>query len=130
MRENQPLETPLFSVLAETRQGGHEGLCFQNAGKNRFKKRDSIKNSMSFLGIGAGKMELSLGNTNFYPGDTITGNAKLTINSPIKARGVIVAFWGERQERTYVNGKPATRTQVFCKVEKNLDGEKEYVKTA
>ncbi|HLC92116.1 MAG TPA: hypothetical protein VJH23_00215 [archaeon] len=82
------------------------------------------------FGIGAGKIELTLAATNYQAGDTINGNARLTINSPIKARGVIATFWGERQSTSIRGGKSSSSKQILFKVEKILDGEKEYQKTS
>ncbi len=88
---------------------------------------------MAIFGIGAGKMELSLNGTNYRAGDTITGNARLTINDPIKAHGVLVSFWGERKVRSYKfssgRGRPAETTEILFKVEKKVDDERQYQKT-
>lgn len=82
------------------------------------------------LGIGAGKINMALEKTNFVEGETINGSAELTVKSNVKARGVIVKAWGERQVRTYSSSKASSRTEILFEVEKQLDGEKEYMKSA
>ena len=77
---------------------------------------------MSILGINAGKMELRLNGTSFRPGDTISGNSRLTLNEPIKARGVIIEFWAERQKR---RGK-SSYTEIIFKEARQMDSEREY----
>ena len=72
---------------------------------------------------------MTLNGTNYRGGDTIMGNARLTINDPVKARGVLATFWGERHVTTYRGGKPTTSTEILFNVEKNLDTEREYQKT-
>ncbi len=77
---------------------------------------------MSILGIGAGKIELRLNRTDLHPGEVIEGSASLSLNEPIKARGVMVEFWAQKRER---RGK-SSYTRILYKKEERLDSEKEY----
>lgn len=77
---------------------------------------------MSFLGIGVGKIELRLNGTAFHPGDTIQGNARLTLNEPVKARGVMAEFWAEKDRSS---GK-SRHTDILFTDRRQLDSEREY----
>ena len=50
------------------------------------------------LGIGEGKINLTLNGTTFSPGQTITGHLQLSMNEPHQARGLRVAFYGLQKQ--------------------------------
>ncbi len=77
---------------------------------------------MSVLGISTGKMELRLNRIDLHPGEMVEGTASLSLNEPVKARGVVAEFWAQRQER---RGK-SSYTIILYKKEERLDTEKEY----
>ncbi|MFH1424770.1 MAG: hypothetical protein ABIG20_03750 [archaeon] len=86
------------------------------------------------LGFMKGKLDVSLENVNFSPGDTIAGTVKLELKKPVKARKLVVAFIGEKtvSQASVSIGmgssrhKPQNRKICIHKFEMTLDGEKDY----
>lgn len=85
---------------------------------------------LSFLGIGLGKVELSLERVVFKPGDTIRGRMSFSLKEPTAARRVAVGLYG-RQRVVSSSRHNGTRTvghrvdDVF-KFEQSLSGEDLY----
>jgi len=77
------------------------------------------------FGIGAGKIELKLEKTTFSPGETIEGQLLLSLNGPVKAKGVFVKLYAEQSFRQ----KDKIETRRVYEFPLQLDGEKEYPKT-
>src|SRR3989344_5739711 len=77
---------------------------------------------MAIFGIGAGKIDLRLSGTNFHPGDTIDGFARLQMNESMQARGVVARFEVWRMEG---GGKHQRRVTLYEKKEQ-LDTERTY----
>src|SRR3989344_7001092 len=75
------------------------------------------------LGFGAGKIDLKINGFNFRPGDTIEGHVALTLNKPMKAKGVKVVLTGTEKFR---DAKNRNTTRIIFSLEQILDGEKEY----
>ena len=70
------------------------------------------------LGIGEGKLELSVNGTTFSPGQQIAGAIRLTMDESRQARGLRVEFYGLQKQ-----GKHTVR---ICEVRQDLGGEREY----
>jgi hypothetical protein len=85
---------------------------------------------LSFLGIGLGKVNLTLERVVFKPGDTIRGHVSFTLKEPTPARRVAVGLYG-RQRVVTSSMSNGTRTvghrvdDVF-KFEHQLAGEDIY----
>lgn len=86
------------------------------------------------FGLGPGKIDLKLDKTNFKRGETITGKLTLTLNKPVKAKALLVQFYGTQPtgrpvSRTGVMGVPVRQRReerVIYSFDLNLDSEKEY----
>jgi hypothetical protein len=85
------------------------------------------------FGFGVGKIELKLPRTTYAAGEAIEGTLLLTVNKPVKARGLIAALYAEQQIREQVRnqGKLEMRTEKrkIYEFQQQLDTEKEYQKT-
>lgn len=73
------------------------------------------------LGIGSGSINLSLDKTSFSPGDTLNVTVELNLNSEIKAKGLIVTFYGVRESR-----RKSRTYEIIYVVRKTLDQQKVY----
>lgn len=78
------------------------------------------------LGIGDGKIELVLDKQAYSPGETINGKLVLHLNSPKKAKGLRVKFYGERKTTHYSGRHHSHSVERIMEQEVSLDGEKEY----
>jgi hypothetical protein len=82
--------------------------------------------------FGKGKIEIAIAKTHFAPGDVISGDVRLTMKKPVKAKGISIYLIGE-QTTTRGGGlapaeRPkATRVRLY-EFKQQLDGEKEYSK--
>ena len=47
------------------------------------------------FGFDKGKINITIQKTNYAPGDTISGNAALTLKKPVKAKEVSISLIGE-----------------------------------
>ena len=85
------------------------------------------------FGFGVGKIELKLPKTTYAQGEAIGGTLLLTVNKPVKARGLFVTLSAEQQirERVYNQGKTEMRTvkEKIYNFQQQLDCDKEYQKT-
>lgn len=85
---------------------------------------------LSFLGIGLGKVDVSLERVVFKPGDTIRGRMKFSLKEPTPARRIAVGLYG-RQRAVSIGMNNGVRTvghrvdDVF-KFEQQLGGEDLY----
>jgi hypothetical protein len=83
-----------------------------------------------------GRLDITLQNTKYIRGDTISGTVTLTLRKPVKARGISISLIGEGKTRvtTPTTGRSqiqayattVTCTMRFYNSEQQLDGEKEY----
>lgn len=85
---------------------------------------------MGFLGIGAGKIELTLNSVSFHPNDIVNGTALLSLNEEVKAGGVFVRFWAEKRAKNQnlSTGKTRTDVEILYEEVKPLDSERIYGK--
>ena len=85
------------------------------------------------FGFGVGKIELKLPKTTYAAGEAIEGTLLLTVNKPVKARGLFATLFAEQQIREQVRnqGKMEMRTEKrkIYNYQQQLDTEKEYQKT-
>ena len=85
------------------------------------------------FGFGVGKIELKLPKTTYAAGEAIEGTLLLTVNKPVKARGLFATLSAEQQirEQVYNQGKREMRTTTrkIYDYKLQLDTEKEYLKT-
>jgi hypothetical protein len=85
------------------------------------------------FGFGVGKIELKLPKTTYAAGEAIEGTLLLTVNKPVKARGLFATLYAEQQIREQVlnQGKMEMRTETrkIYNYQQQLDTEKEYLKT-
>jgi hypothetical protein len=65
---------------------------------------------LSFLGIGLGKVDLSLDRVVFKPGDTIRGRMKFSLKEPTPARRLAVGLYGRQRAVSTSNGSGGVRT--------------------
>lgn len=69
------------------------------------------------LGIGDGEIEIVLDRKEYSPGETIRGKLLFRLESPVRARGVKLALFGERKEmHKHYTGKYASSHPVFVRV--------------
>lgn len=75
-----------------------------------------------------GKMEIQLSRRTFSPGGMIEGKVVLELNSPQKAKGVIVELIGERRENSFNISTRKTESKIVTvfQFSQPLDVEKEY----
>lgn len=84
---------------------------------------------MGLFGIGDGKMELSLASLNVSPGSKLDGTATLTLNTDVKAKGVIASLVAEQVFITRnMRGQVQRRTETLYRKDEQLDTEKLYTK--
>lgn len=84
---------------------------------------------MAFFGIGAGNFDLQITSTEASPGGEIHGTVVLSLNTDVKANGVIMEFWGERKAQVKdAKGKVRAQTVVVYKQTNKLDEERLYQK--
>lgn len=85
------------------------------------------------FGFGVGKIELKLPKTTYAAGEAIEGTLLLSVNTPVKARGLFATLYAEQQIREQVRnqGKMEMRTETrkIYHYQQQLDTEKEYLKT-
>jgi hypothetical protein len=91
------------------------------------------------FGIGAGKVEIYIPRTAYTVGEAIEGTLALTVNSPVKARGVFLKLFAEQKFREYhhdsgphhssSDGHMTTVTRTVYDFVIQFDGEREYPKT-
>lgn len=81
------------------------------------------------FGFGKGKIEIQLSNFNYSPGDVIEGTIKMNINKPIKARGVKIRFYGEKEISNFDSStkRNIESNKIIFDFTQPLDGEKEYL---
>jgi len=65
---------------------------------------------LSFLGIGLGKVDVSLDRVVFKPGDTIRGRVKFALKEPTPARRVAVGLYGRQRAISASIGSGGVRT--------------------
>jgi hypothetical protein len=65
---------------------------------------------LSFLGIGLGKVDLSLDRVVFKPGDTIRGRMKFSLKEPTPARRLAVGLYGKQRAISTSIGSGGVRT--------------------
>ncbi len=83
---------------------------------------------------GKRRIELKLDKLNYAPGEIIKGIVILDIDKPVKAKKLVVTFYGYRERKTaaYVGFNSSDRRraeyerQIVYTYELPLDGEKEY----
>ena len=69
------------------------------------------------LEIGDGEIQIVLDRKEYSPSDTIKGKLLFRLESPVKARGVKLALFGERKEmHKHYTGKYASSHPVFVRV--------------
>jgi len=86
------------------------------------------------------KIEISINNYNFSPGDTITGTINMTVKKPVNANGVSASLIGKKivnnyiresydvkGRRTYQAGSPSRGYDVIFEFKQPLDVKKEYL---
>jgi hypothetical protein len=85
---------------------------------------------LSFLGIGLGKVSVSLDRVVFKPGDTIRGRMSFSLKEPTPARRIAVGLYGrQRVVSTGMNNGTRTashRVDDVFKLERDLAGEDLY----
>lgn len=97
------------------------------------KREESIRERgvLSVFGIGAGKIELKLPKTAFSPGEKIDGKLLLSLSGPMNAKGLFVRLYAEQSFREKdAKGNMTVKTRRIYDFPLQLDGEKEYPKTA
>jgi len=80
------------------------------------------------FGFGKGKIEIQVPKFNFSPGETIDGNVILTLDKPMKAKGVTIELIGTKKSSSLNMSKgrhSSSKTTIF-NFKQPLDGEKEY----
>lgn len=85
------------------------------------------------FGLGAGKIELNLPKTAYNRGEELKGTLLLTLNQPVKARGLFVKFYAEQKHRE-MRGSGKDRElkdtiRTIYEFQAELDKEREYLKT-
>ena len=91
---------------------------------------------MGFLGLGDGKLELQLGNISVSPGQTLEGNAVLTLNKDVQGKAIVAVLYavkfeqvgGEMQYGRVSGSRSSLHEVTIYKSEQNLDTEKLYPK--
>jgi len=78
------------------------------------------------LGLGKGKIELTLDKTNYAHGETINGTVNMTLKKPINAKGVIATLFAERKRS---DGDGGTTIQRVFEFSVPIDGERLYEAT-
>lgn len=85
------------------------------------------------FGFGIGKIELKLPKTTYAAGEVIEGTLLLTVNKPVKARGLLITLYAKQRFRKEELDEGrivmATVTEEIYNYKQQLDGEKEYQKT-
>jgi hypothetical protein len=78
------------------------------------------------LGIGEGKLEIKIPKTVVAPGETVSGEVVLTLNSPKKAKEMRILFYGEVTEHYSQSGKRHSRTKRIYEQRVVLGNEGEF----
>lgn len=80
------------------------------------------------FGFGKGTIDVVLDKYNYSPGEKIRGKAVLKLKKPIKARGIVAVFAGEKSttQKNAATSRTETREDFIHRFEMKLDGEKEY----
>ncbi len=91
------------------------------------------------FGLGAGKIEIYIPKTAYVVGEPIEGTLVLSVNSPVKARGVFLKLCADQKFREYIydsgshhssgHGHWTTTTKTVYNFVLQFDGEREYPKT-
>jgi hypothetical protein len=91
------------------------------------------------FGIGAGKVEIYIPKMAYAAGEAIQGTMAVTVNSPVKARGVFLKLFAEQKFREYTHdigshhssgqSHMTTVTRTVYNFVLQFDGEREYQKT-
>jgi len=91
------------------------------------------------FGIGAGTIEIRIPKIAYVVGEPIEGTLVLSVNSPVKARGVFLKLCADQKFREYVydsgshhsggHGHWTTTTKTVYNFVLQFDGEREYPKT-
>ena len=74
------------------------------------------------LGIGEGKIELTLDKTAYSPEETIKGKLNISLNQPTSARQLVVEFFGEVRVRSGKN----SHIERVNETKKTISGDKNY----
>ncbi len=85
---------------------------------------------MGLFGIGDGKIQIQVTSPDISSGATLTGTATITLNSDVKANGIIAKVYANRTTERYVNGNRQPETETFYVKEIPLDGDKLYPKSS
>ncbi len=84
---------------------------------------------MGLLGIGDGKMEITIKSSNVSLGGTLEGTATLTLKKEITAKGVVAILTADQTSRKVdVNGRMNNQTELLYHNKQQLDTAKTYPK--
>ena len=93
------------------------------------------------FGLGAGTIEIRIPKIAYVVGEPIEGTLVISVNSPVKARGVFLKLCAEQKFREYIhdsgshhsygqgNGHWTTTSKTVYNFVLQFDGEREYPKT-
>jgi len=89
------------------------------------------KKGVVMLGIGKGKIDIVIPKAHFASGDIISGNVRLTLKKPSKARQLCISLIGEYKSTEQIRNadghmSTSTQTRKVYDFEVQLDTEKEY----
>jgi len=81
--------------------------------------------------FGKGKIEIAIAKTHFAPGDIISGDVRLAMKKPVKAKEISIYLIGEQTTTRGGGLAPGERSRDKVRLyefKQQLDGEKEYSK--